>query len=424
MDEDFRSISVEQDQTDGLTAVVPGPMLKTLTDLGAISQVSENLVELAGAMRSEVALHEHSHQKEARGGSKTTMPETDPPPEVVEFAEALVWKSPSFDVIHDKFEGHYPNWMRLVVERLKLLHDRGELLMPDLSAFDNRTVAVFSDYGGEHKGSRYHTYSFLVTGLDLSMLFQESMKEIRLRYGLESSEIAFKGFREGRLRAALPDYLKALNNLLPGVLFTLLVDTRVGSLFGAESKEEWESIQKQLDDAGYQPRKRDVIEKTLRIVHLAACLVGLLGHDGQKVFWMTDEDSISAGEQRARDTLSLFARALQMYKREGMSFGQIGGGTTFKERHTDTLDLLSAADVAAGALGEYMTKREAIAEVDITVKEGSDKVLQWMPAHGIGLRKVVQVVYPDGGGIRVGTLKFTTDVPQDIREVLIDVSKR
>ena len=106
-----------------------------------------------------------------------------------------------------------------------------------------------------------------------------------------------------------------------------------------------------------------------------------------------------------------------------MSFRQIGGGTTFEERHTDTLDLLSAADIAAGVLGEYMTKREVMAEDDITVKKGSDTVLQWMPVPGIGLRKVVQAVFADGRGIRVGTLKLTTDVPQDIKEVLIDMSK-
>ena len=109
----------------------------------------------------------------------------------------------------------------------------------------------------------------------------------------------------------MPDYLRALNNLLPGLLFTLLVDERIKSLFGAESKKEWELIQKQLGSAGYRARKPDVIEKTFRVVHLAACLVALLGHDGQQVFWMTDKDSISEGEQGARDTLDLFARGLE-----------------------------------------------------------------------------------------------------------------
>ena len=353
------------------------------------------------------------------------MPDRDPepPPEVVRYANELVWKDASFDVIDKEYEEQYPVWMRMVVEKLQLLHNRGEGLLPDLRAFGNKTVAVFSDYGGEHRGSKFVTYSLLVTGLDLAFPFQDLMKEIRDRYGLESTEIAFKRFREGRMRAALPEYLKALNNLLPGLLFTLVVDRQIKSLFGADTRKGREIVQQQLEDAELGTRKPKVNEKALRVTHLAGMLAGLLAHDGQKVYWMTDDDSIAEGEERARDTLALFAWTLQMYTRQGVSFDLVSGGTTFEERHTDTLDLLSATDIVAGCLSEYMSRKKGAAGEDTTVKEGSEKVLQWMPAQGIGLRKVTLIVRPAGGGISVGVAKFKTDVPQDIREVLIDMSK-
>ena len=343
----------------------------------------------------------------------------DPPPEVVSYANALVWKDPSFDVLHQEFEENYPYWVSPLIKGLRTLHERHELLLPDLRAFGNRTVALFSDYGGEHKESRYHTYSFLVTGLDLAVSFQQKMADIRQQYGLYESEIAYKRFREGRMRAALPDYLKALNNLLPGLLFTLVVDKEIKSLFGVETKDDREAVREHLRTAGFGSKKPDVIEKTLRITHMAAFLTGLLAHDGQKIFWMTDNDPISEGERGASETLSLFARAVEIYMREGVSFDLVGGGTAFVERHTDTLDLLSAADIVCGALSDYLTKRESVAECDIKVKEGSDRVLQWMPLNGVGLGKLVIMMRPDHGGVRLSTLQMQTDVPQERVEVPI-----
>jgi hypothetical protein len=39
---------------------------------------------------------------------------------------------------------------------------KGKLLLPNLSALANRTVGIFSDYGGEDSTSRFFSYSFLV----------------------------------------------------------------------------------------------------------------------------------------------------------------------------------------------------------------------------------------------------------------------
>ena len=77
----------------------------------------------------------------------------------------------------------------------------------------------------------------------------------------------------------------------------------------------------------------------------------------------------------------------------------------------------------AGSLSEYMSRIEGAKGEDTKVKEGSDKVLQWMPAQGVGLRKVALIVRPAGRAISVGVLKLETDVPQDIREILIDMSQ-
>ena len=280
-------------------------------------------------------------------------------------------------------------------------------------------MAVFSDYGGEHEGSSFYTYSFLVTGLDLAIHFQNEMTSIRTRYGLGQTEIAFKKFQNGRIRAALPDYLTALNNLLPGLLFTLVVDKQISGLFGVDPKKDRSAILKQWKDTGFHARKPKVIEKLVHVVHVAAFLAGLLGHDRQKIFWMTDNDAISQNRQMARETLKIFAHVLETYTRRGVSFELVGGCTTFDERNIETLDLLSAADIASGALADYLTNSQVNENEGIMVKRGCDSVLQWMPLDGVGLSKLAMVIRPDQGGVQLGCLQLRSDVQQDIIDVPI-----
>jgi hypothetical protein len=51
---------------------------------------------------------------------------------------------------------------------------------------------------------------------------------------------------------------------------------------------------KLLEDMGLGGREPREVEKLLRIVHMVAYLIALLGVDGQKIFWMSDHDAICA----------------------------------------------------------------------------------------------------------------------------------
>jgi hypothetical protein len=85
----------------------------------------------------------------------------------------------------------------------------------------------------------------------------------------------------------------------------------------------------------------------------------------------------------------------------------------FAERHLDTLDLLSITDVVAGALNQYLSQGKTMPAAAISVKEGSDRVLQWLAGDGFGLKKmVVKVTEGPEGTINGGTLEFTPTIPQ------------
>ena len=120
--------------------------------------------------------------------------------------------------------------------------------MPDLAAFENDSVAIFSDYGGESCG-RFNTYSALVCGIGYTGLFQKKMKSVREKHALREKEIAFKDFGMGALRRALPDYLDALDHL-PGLLCTLVIDKRIPTVFGPQEKSTRNRLAKILEDEG------------------------------------------------------------------------------------------------------------------------------------------------------------------------------
>jgi hypothetical protein len=329
-------------------------------------------------------------------------------------ANKLAWKNPDLNVLRPDLAGQYPAIAETLQEHIKRSDRRQRLVLPDLQAFGNQTVAVFTDYGGETKDAKYFTYSTLVCGWNLTSDFLQMMKVVREQHSLGVKEIAFKDFRMGQLQRALPGYLAALN-AVPGFLFTLAVDKRLGSLFGPETKEGRDEIARQLKQLDVGERKPEVNEKLLRVVHTAAFLTGLLAHDGHKIVWVTDHDSISPSPEMHERTLKLFEHVLSTYARQGYTFPLLGGAFPFDDRDLDTLDLLSATDIVAGALDQYLSQPENMAPADILVKQGCERVLQWLAHDGLGLKKMNVVMRPGANGaIEAVTLEFDlADPPTD-----------
>jgi hypothetical protein len=164
-----------------------------------------------------------------------------------------------------------------------------------------------------------------------------------------------------------------------------------------------------------------VTEKLLRVVHLTAFLAALLTHNGQRIFWMSDHDAICPNEKKHTDTLSLFGRVLGVYTRPGCTFPIVGGATPFAERSVEMMDLLSAPDVVAGSLGDYLTKRDSLPHHEITVEEGTGNVLRWLTHDGLCLKKATFVLRRNAaGGIEAETLEFQLSDPPE-SELLIPI---
>ncbi len=317
-------------------------------------------------------------------------------PALIEFANKLVLKQPNLNVLKSEHEGRYPPLTVSLEMQIKKCAARGRLMLPDLSAYGNQSIAVFSDYSGEGPGN-YHIYSFLVCAWNALELFHREMKKIRADGRMGDKEIEFKDFGMAKIRNALPSYLQALDKYVPGLLFTVVIDKRVLSVFGPSDKATQKFVAQTLEANGFGRRSPANSEKLVRIVHTAAFLAGLLGHQGQKVFWMSDHDAICANPQMHMQSLRLFQQVLDIYSKH--PFTLIGGALPFEQRSTEYLDLLSAADVTAGSIGHFLTRRDAAGPMDVSVKPGADQILLWLGHDSIALKKFGVVLRRDDDGV-------------------------
>jgi len=317
--------------------------------------------------------------------------------EFARIADLFTKKKYNLNVLKDDQE--YPLLTKVIEDHFKNSEQRKTLLLPELG-HQNESVAVFSDYGGESKDSNYYTYSFLICAWQQTGMFLNVMTEIRKKHKLEDKEISFKDFRYGPIKRGLDDYLSALN-LVPGLLFTVVIEKKVGTLF-SKDKADAKNIAVEMKQHGLGEWKLAVIEKLLCTCHVAAYLVSLLSEKEQKIFWMSDNDSIAANETAANHWQKIFCNILNYYSDH--DFSLIGGVLPFKEKNTNTLDLLSSCDIVAGSIEHYYTRMSKNIE---DLKEEADKVLRWLCFDGLMLKKHAVILKKgEGKNIIAGSIKF------------------
>ncbi len=335
-----------------------------------------------------------------------------PPKEIAEFrkiADLFTKKKYNLDIL--KKENEYPLLSQAIEDHFKNSERRKTLLLPELT-YENKTISIFSDYGGESNNSNYLTYSFLISAWDHLGRFHQAMAEIREKHDLKDKEISFKDFRYWPIKRGLDDYLSALN-IVPGMLFNVIVEKEVTSFFSKDKKQTDEILLK-LKNNDLGEWKPAIVEKLLRVCHISAYLVSLLSQKDQKIFWMTDDDSIAANQKAISYWLSIFNNLLNYYSHH--SYSLVGGAVPFKDRDLKTLDLLSCPDISAGSIEHYYTRMSK--SID-DIKEEADKVLRWMCHDGLMLKKHSIIVKKgEGKNLISGSLKFNLKVP-DITKVLI-----
>jgi hypothetical protein len=267
-----------------------------------------------------------------------------------ELIESMTLKQIDFDLINrDSFEENSP-LIKLIDSYFQRQYKSGYFKLPELKTMGNQTTSIFSDYGGEHKSSKYNSYSFLFCGWDHSWAAGEEFEKIRLKYGLNKTELSFKDLRYGPANRALDDYLKTLNTYVYGFSFTLLVEKNIDQLFFGGSNKH---LLKKIEEHGLGKWKKKNGEKLMRILHIISYVLPLIADSNQKIFWMTDDDSIAANEEMSSNAFQLLEAVLKIYTDN--KYQLIEGAKPFKERDVYTMDLLSMTDLVAGSVEQYFT---------------------------------------------------------------------
>ena len=134
------------------------------------------------------------------------------------------------------------------------------------------------------------------------------------------------------------------------------------------------------------------------------------------MIWMTDNDAIASNDKQTMNAIRLLQAVLPLYTDN--QYDTTGVALPFQERNVQTLDLLSATDLVAGAVERYLSLRDEMGE--LTMKQGAEKILQWLGHDGVGLKKFVIQIYREPDGFRGRELAFTPkNIPRDTQFVPI-----
>lgn len=288
-----------------------------------------------------------------------------------------------------------------------LAHAVGQLKeLPDFS--DDEKIAVMSDFGGEHHGAHFNTYSFLILAYNKIGPFMEQVEELRRKHGLLKpySEFAFKDLSYGPRSRALQEFLRIVENFIHGAVITIAIDRQIDTVFGVSKKETYSVIEEQLASMGLGKWKGAAGEKVLRVCHSIAIFVALTTRENQRLLWYCDNDAINEnGRDRGfADTQQIFLRTLGMYSKH--KFDLVGFGKSFDGKsHLD--DLLSIPDFAAGVVQDLLKAHKT---GDDNISGGEEKIalLKWMATKSKFLSKItIQISRLANGELGSGVVDFT-----------------
>lgn len=306
--------------------------------------------------------------------------------ELVKYMHETTMQNPVLPRLKSNPNLEFPSLTRELDTLLTKYEKSKKLLLPELRNHDEE-LAVFSDYSGEHRDSKFYTYTFLATAHGALFWFAEQMEALRHQHFRDKydKEISYKDIQWGGIKRSLKDYLTFADKI-PGLLLTVVVDKKIKSFFSEDSK----AMRELLINSGFGEWKPHVAEKLLRITHLMAYIIALLSKEGQKIFWMSDHDSIV--ESNDISASRIVSSLLPEYGRKEL--GVFGFATPFAERSLMYLDALSLTDLTAGALQNYFTQ-DKVTVGKLQVRNEEADITDWLGHQSFLKKHCVMFRYVD-----------------------------
>lgn len=211
------------------------------------------------------------------------------------------------------------------------------------------TIALMSDYGGEHRTSRYNTISILAFDSEVRGEWEYRRRQIRSKILKDSRRMSFKNLADCRRKQALLPFLSAANTI-NGVCATFVIRKEIKHL--CSLPEHFNEFQKHVNLEGSWNSKS--FDRVIRLVHFVSLLIAGLSHPKQNVYWISDEDCLFANTRCSQDVVNLATYFTNYYVKYPL--GDLGIGTTqIDETDLGLEDLTAVPDLVAGGLAEIAT---------------------------------------------------------------------
>jgi len=308
-----------------------------------------------------------------------------------------------------------PVWKRLGQAKLGLADilseeiAREEWLNPGLirDIRGSKEFLLACDFGGSHQRSRYESFSFLAGSIAESGEWDELRRWVRTEYLSDGRRMSFKGLRDGQRARSLVPFLHAADKF-PGVLVTLLLDKKIGSVIG---DHEHPNFFPELVVAKRGWTKR-AFHRLCVVASVGALLIAGLSAPSQDILWLTDQDEIAPNARQHDHAGWVFLLHINTYAPQ--NHGKLVFLTTEGDDEGRRLeDVVAIADLAAGGLAEALSLlRNEVGQLGcglgIPLPEGlSDKaavILAWLGGQGFLLRRlsiVLECMGPNGVSARI-----------------------
>ena len=280
-------------------------------------------------------------------------------------------------------------------------------LLPDLRR--DPCLVLASDYGGEHKESKYHVFAYLIADRPgILRHWDHARKKIRRDFLGNQRRISYKTLGDGMKRRALIPFLKAANTI-NGLLFCVAFDKSVAPI---SPSIVWPNG---MDVAArYEPFwKPKVWEKLIRVLMFGGVLVGGLSQPGQSLHWITDDDEIIPNDKCLPLACDMAGTVVGHYI-EGPMELQLGIAGKFDDEYRAE-DLISIVDLAAGAVADAFTSfpddtilvsKNLLVPSGASVTTKAKLIYAWLSYSMTPLKKIVCLASPIEGGlfhVRFGT---------------------
>ncbi|HEX6441626.1 MAG TPA: hypothetical protein VF007_05515 [Stellaceae bacterium] len=206
-----------------------------------------------------------------------------------------------------------------------------------------------SDYGGDHKSSRFNAYCFLIADETPSRWAVER-RRVRQKYLSDGRRMSFKRLGDPQRQQALVPFLEAADTL-NGHLIGVLVDKKLKPLStGKNTLQLWTTL------VGLSGKWNiHAFESMARKAHFFALCVAQWSRPRSDITWITDEDEFVANDARLDDAQKFAARLMSLYTDHPL--GVFAMNSTAIDTHDRGFeDFVAIPDLAAGMLSEVCSK--------------------------------------------------------------------